>query len=206
MQLTSKSLTDGQPIAAAYAMGVPDGNAAKPGANRSPQLAWSGAPSQTRSFAITCVDADAPTKPDDVNKQGRTVAYDLPRAEFVHWVLVDIPATTSEIKEGADAEGMTPRGKAPGKSPNGVRGLNDYTSWFKGDKDLEGQYAGYDGPWPPFNDERKHHYTFTVYALDVPSLGLSGTFGYADVKRAIQGHVLAEAKLTSSYAIYAKAR
>jgi len=133
MQLTSKSLTAGQPIPAAYAMGVPDGDAAQPGANRRPHLAWSGAPSQTRSFAITCVDADAPTKPDDVNKQGRTVPYDLPHAEFVHWVLVDFPASTNEIKEGADAEGMTARGKAPGKSPNGVRGLNDYTSWFKGD-------------------------------------------------------------------------
>ncbi|HTU61231.1 MAG TPA: hypothetical protein VMF89_22405, partial [Polyangiales bacterium] len=96
--------------------------------------------------------------------------------------------------------------KAPGKVGHGVRGLNDYTGWFKGDKDLEGQYAGYDGPWPPFNDERLHHYTFTVYAVDVPSLNLSGGFALADAKKALQGHVLAEAKITVSYAIYAKAR
>jgi Raf kinase inhibitor-like YbhB/YbcL family protein len=130
----------------------------------------------------------------------------LPRADFVHWVLVDIPATTSELREGLDSDGMTPRGKAPGKTDHGVRGLNDYTGWFKGDEQLEGQYAGYDGPWPPFNDERRHHYTFTVYALDVPSLQLPAAFTYADVKRAIQGHVLAEAKIRASYAIYERAR
>jgi Raf kinase inhibitor-like YbhB/YbcL family protein len=206
MQLTSKTLIEGQPIPAVNAMGVPAGEAAQPGPNRSPQLAWSGAPSQTRSFAITCVDGDAPTKPDDVNKPGRTVPYDLPRAAFVHWVLVDIPSSITELKEGQDADGMSPRGKPAGKTAHGVRGLNDYTGWFKGDEQLEGNYAGYDGPWPPFNDERRHHYVFTVYALDVPSLGLSGTFGLAEAQKAMKGHVLAEASITSSYAIYAKAR
>ena len=206
MQLTSKALNDGQPMPATYAMGVPAGGAAKPGPNHSPQLAWSGAPSQTRSFAVTCVDLDAPTKPDDVNKPDRTVPYDLPRASFVHWVLVDISASTSELPEGLDAEGMTARGKPAGKRPYGVRGLNDYTSWFKGDAQLEGQYAGYDGPWPPFNDERVHRYVFTVYALDVPTLGVSGTFGLTEAKQAMAGHVLAESSLTCTYAIYGKAR
>ena len=119
---------------------------------------------------------------------------------------MDIPATVSELREGADADGMTPRGKPPGKTDHGVRGLNDYTGWFKGDAQLEGNYAGYDGPWPPFNDERRHHYVFTVYALDVPSLGLSGPFTLADAKRAMQGHVLAEASLKTTYALYEKAR
>ena len=206
MQLQSKTLIDGKPIPAINAMGVPAAGGAQPGANRSPHLAWSGAPSGTRSFAVLCVDHDAPTKPDDVNKPGRTVPYDLPRADFVHWVLVDIPANLTELREGQDADGMTPRGKALGQTDHGVRGLNDYTGWFKGDAQLEGQYGGYDGPWPPFNDERRHNYVFTVYALDVPSLGLSGAFNLADAKRAMQGHVLAEASLRTSYAIYEKAR
>jgi Raf kinase inhibitor-like YbhB/YbcL family protein len=206
VQVTSKSLKEAQPIPAANALGIPHGESAQPGPNRSPQLAWSGAPSQTRSYAVLAVDLDAPTKPDDVNKPGRTVPYDLPRAEFVHWVLVDIPASVSELREGQDAEGMTERGKPPGKTAYGVRGLNDYTGWFKGDAKLEGQYAGYDGPWPPFNDERRHRYVFTVYALDLETLGLHGAFSLADAKRVMQGHILAQASISASYAIYAKAR
>jgi uncharacterized protein (TIGR04168 family)/Raf kinase inhibitor-like YbhB/YbcL family protein len=206
MQLESQNLKDGQRLPAANAMGVPAPGGAQPGANKSPHLKWSGAPAGTKSFAVVCIDVDVPTKPDDVNKPDRSVPYDLPRTEFTHWLLVDVPASVTELNEGQDAEGMTARGKAPGKVSYGVRGLNDYTGWFKGDADLEGQYAGYDGPWPPFNDERLHHYVFTVYALDVASLGLSGGFTLADAKKAMQGHVLAEAKLTSIYAINAKAR
>jgi uncharacterized protein (TIGR04168 family)/Raf kinase inhibitor-like YbhB/YbcL family protein len=206
MKLESQSLIDGQRLPAANALGVPAPGGAQPGANKSPHLKWSGAPTGTKSFVVTCVDVDVPTKPDDLNKSDRTVPYDLPRTEFVHWLLVDIPASVNELQEGQDAEGMTARGKAPGKTSYGVRGLNDYTGWFKGDAQLEGQYAGYDGPWPPFNDERLHHYAFTVYALDVPTLNLSGGFTLADARKAFEGHVLAEAKLTASYAIYAKAR
>jgi uncharacterized protein (TIGR04168 family)/Raf kinase inhibitor-like YbhB/YbcL family protein len=206
MQLESQSLKDGQRLPASNAMGIPAPGGAQPGANKSPHLKWSGAPAGTKSFAVVCVDRDVPTKPDDVNKSDRTVPYDLPRTEFVHWLLVDIAPGVTELNEGQDAEGMTARGKAPGKTDHGVRGLNDYTGWFKGDAQLEGQYAGYDGPWPPFNDERLHHYTFSVYALDVASLGLSGGFSLADAKKAMQGHVLGEAKLTVSYAIYAQAR
>jgi Raf kinase inhibitor-like YbhB/YbcL family protein len=206
VQLTSQSLIEGKPIPADNAMGVPSGDAAKPGKNRSPHLAWSGAPSGTRSYAITCVDLDAPTKPDDVNKPGRTVPYDLPRAQFVHWVLVDVPASTTELREAIDSDGMTARGKPAGKTDHGVRGLNDYTGWFAGDPELKGKYAGYDGPWPPFNDERRHRYVFTVYALDVPSLGLTGEFGLAEAKRAMEKHILASASITGTYAIYAKAR
>jgi Raf kinase inhibitor-like YbhB/YbcL family protein len=206
MQLTSKSLVDGQPIPPTNAMGVPGADGPKPGPNKSPHLAWSGAPSGTKSFAVTCVDRDAPTKADDVNKPDRTVPYDLPRAEFVHWVLVNIPAKTAELSEGQDSDGLTAKGKPGGATPYGVRGGNSYTGWFAGDPNMAGTYAGYDGPWPPFNDERKHHYEFKVYALDVEKLDLPAKFELADFQRASQGHVLADAKLTASYAIYPKAR
>jgi Raf kinase inhibitor-like YbhB/YbcL family protein len=206
MQLKSNSIQEGKPIPQTNAMGVPADGGPKPGPNKSPHLAWSGAPASTRSFALLCVDLDAPTKADDVNKTDRSVPYDLPRAEFVHWVLADIPATVTELAEGADAQGMTARGKPAGKQPHGTRGVNDYTSWFAGDTELRGTYAGYDGPWPPFNDERRHRYVFTLYALDQERLGLEGAFTAADVRKAIAGHVLAEAKLTGTYAINPKAR
>jgi Raf kinase inhibitor-like YbhB/YbcL family protein len=206
MQLTSKSITNGQRISETYAMGVPGSGGPKPGPNRSPHLAWSGAPSHTRSFAVLCVDADAPTKADDVNKSDRTVPYDLARGDFVHWVLIDIASETHDLAEGLDSNAFKAKGKAPGKTSHGVRGLNDYTGWFASDPELRGKYAGYDGPWPPFNDERLHHYTFSVLALDVPSLGLHGEFTASDVRKAAEGHVLAEASLTATYALYPKAR
>ncbi len=206
MQISSNTLADGKPIPQTHAMGIPGSDGPKPGPNKSPQLRWSGAPQGTKSFAVTCVDIDAPSKPDDVNKADRSVPYDLPRVEFVHWLLVDIPASTTELTEAQDGDGMVARGKPTGAQPYGARGVNDYTSWFAGDKDLEGTYGGYDGPWPPFNDERKHRYVFTVYALDVAKLDLPNEFGHADFKRASEGHVLAQASLTGSYAINPKAR
>jgi len=206
MKLTSKTLTDGQALPPTHAAGIPAEGGAQVGPNRSPHLAWSDAPAGTRSFAITTVDYDVPTRPDDVNKPDRTVPYDLPRTRFVHWLLVDIPESVTEIAEGADSDGFTVHGKALGATAHGVRGINDYTGWFKGDPQFEGNYGGYDGAWPPFNDERLHYYVFTVYALDVPSLQLSGAFTFDDFERASQGHVLAQVSLRVSYAIYASAR
>jgi Raf kinase inhibitor-like YbhB/YbcL family protein len=206
MQLTSKSIANGKTIPETNAMGIPGSAGPRPGPNKSPHMAWSGAPSNTRSFALLCIDGDGPTKADDVNKSDRTVPYDLPRGEFVHWVLVDIPSHTTELSEGLDSNGFTAKGKPLGTTSHGVRGLNDYTGWFARDPELRGKYAGYDGPWPPFNDERLHHYTFTLYALDVPSLGLNGDFTAADVRKASEGHVLAQASLMGTYALYPKAR
>jgi Raf kinase inhibitor-like YbhB/YbcL family protein len=193
---------DGAPIPAAFAFCVPDETdhvAMAP--NRNPRVAWAGAPRGTRSFAVLCVDADAPTVADDVNKEGRRVPASLPRAEFSHWVLVDIPSSVTEIPEGIDADGVTPHGKPTGARTIGVRGRNDYTSWFAGDPDMEGVYGGYDGPCPPWNDDRIHHYTFTVLALDVESLGLGDDFDLAAVRAAADGHVLASAAQVGTYTL-----
>lgn len=206
MKLMSKSFDNGARIPGDYALGIPGADGPVPGPNKSPHLAWSDFPAATKSFAIICHDPDVPSKPDDVNKPDRSVPYDLPRVDFFHWVMVDIPPTVSELSEAADSSGMTPRGKPPGKTPNGVRGINSYTDWFAGDASMQGDYGGYDGPWPPFNDERLHHYIFTVYALDVPSLGLSGSFTGADARKKIEGHALAKAEWVGTYALNPKAR
>lgn len=206
MKVTSRSFADHARIPAANAMGVPGPDGPAPGPNRSPHLSWSDAPAGTKSFAVICHDPDVPSKPDDVNKTDRTVPYDLPRVDFHHWVLVDIAPGTMELAEGQDSDGITARGKKPGRTAIGVRGINDYTSWFAGDPDMEGDYGGYDGPWPPFNDERLHHYHFTVYALDVATLGLEGRFGGPDALRAMEGHVLGKAAIVGTYALNPNAR
>lgn len=207
MKLTVLSFGNSQPIPAEFAMGIPaeDGPATF-GPNRSPHLVWSDAPEGTQSFALICHDPDAPTVGDDVNQPGRTVSYDLPRADFYHWVLVDIPSDVTELPAGCDCEGVTPRGKDVGKTHYGLRGINSYTSWFAGDPNMEGNYGGYDGPFPPWNDERAHRYVFTLYALDVPSLNLSGTFDGREALQAMNGHVLASAEWVGTYAIYPNAK
>ena len=202
MDLEVLTFGNGDPIPSEFALGAPaeEGHVTF-GGNRSPHLRWYDVPDGTESLAVIMYDSDAPTVPDDVNREGRTVPRDLPRADFYHWVLVDIPATTSELTEGIDSDGVTPRGKAPGSTDHGMRGTNDYTSWFAGDEGMEGTYAGYDGPGPPWNDERVHGYRFTVYALDVPTLGLSGDFGAPTALAAMEGHVLAQASWSGTYTI-----
>ncbi|MFO1129564.1 MAG: YbhB/YbcL family Raf kinase inhibitor-like protein [Rhodospirillales bacterium] len=174
--------------------------------NRNPAVRWTSGPEGTRSYALVVVDPDVPSQPDNVNKEGCVLPADLPRVDFYHWVLVDIPAGVNVIEEGADADGITARGKAPGPCAVGVRGVNNYTDWFGGDVDMGGDYGGYDGPCPPWNDERLHHYHCTVYALDVPSLGLSGKFGGPEALRAMEGHVLAEGSVVGTYTLNPKLR
>ena len=136
-----------------------------------------------------------------MNVEGRTVPADLARVPFYHWTLVDIPADTTEIAEGAVCNGVTPRGKTTGQTEHGVAGMNDYTGWFAGDADMGGTYGGYDGPCPPWNDSIMHHYHFEVFALDIPQIGLDGDFGGADVRAAIDGHVLATASHMGTYSL-----
>ncbi|PBC78830.1 hypothetical protein BX265_3618 [Streptomyces sp. TLI_235] len=76
-ELTSSDLTDGavMPDAHVHARG-----------NESPQLAWSGFPAETRGFAVTCYDPDAPTG-----------------SGWWHWLALDLPAGTTELARGAGA-------------------------------------------------------------------------------------------------------
>jgi Raf kinase inhibitor-like YbhB/YbcL family protein len=203
VRLTSACFADQQRIPSENAFGVADPQIhATFAANRNPDLSWSGLPSGTRSLVLICHDYDVPSRADDVNQEGRTIPADLPRVDFFHWVLVDLPADSLPIYKAEFSDGVTPRGKPGPAGPRGTRqGLNDYTRWFTGDKDMEGQYFGYDGPCPPWNDSIVHHYVFTLYALDVPRCPVDGVFTGADVRRAIEGHVLDKATLTGLYSI-----
>ena len=156
----------------------------------------------TKSLAVICHDPDVPSKPDDVNQEGRTIPASLPRMNFCHWVLVDMPASGSPIRDGEFSGEVTPKGKSGPLAPRGTRqGLNDYTKWFANDEKMKGDYFGYDGPCPPWNDAIPHRYVFTVYALDVAKLTLPARFGGKEVREAVRGHVLAQASLTGRYSL-----
>ncbi|MGD8430458.1 MAG: YbhB/YbcL family Raf kinase inhibitor-like protein, partial [Ectothiorhodospiraceae bacterium] len=95
------------------------------GTDVSPELSWSGAPEGTQSFAVICHDPDAPlVKPGTYG--------------FVHWVLYNLPASTTRLEEDAK---------------EGTAGGNDFGS------------TGYGGPMPP-EGHGTHHYFFWVIALD----------------------------------------
>ena len=200
MHLHSNSIKNAKPIAAEFAMGQPDGFAG----TRNPHLAWEEVPAGTRSFALLCIDPDAPTVPETVGREDLQIPVEQPRGQFIHWVMVDIAAMQREIAIGSCSDGITAKGKSSPAGPAGARqGLNDYTGWFAGNAEMGGDYYGYDGPYPPFNDLRLHRYFFRLFALDVEQLELPQRFTAADAFRAMHGHVLGEASLYGTYSLNA---
>lgn len=189
MKLTSTSFEHRGPIPERCAYARP-GTELQLADNFSPQLAWEIPPPGTRSFALLCIDPDVPVRFDDANQQGRVIASELPRRDFIHWVLLDIPAEQRELAEGSCSRASGGKGKANPPGPQGsVQGVNDYGA----------EHRGYDGPCPPWNDERVHRYFFRLFALDVASLGLDASCTAAQALRAMQGHVLAETAIHGTY-------
>ena len=78
------------------------------GEDASPPLAWSGAPSGTRSFALIVDDPDAPDPA-------------APKRVWVHWVVYNIPGDATSLPPGASGQGM-PRGAVEGKHDGGGTG------------------------------------------------------------------------------------
>ena len=98
-----------------------------------------------------------------------------------HWLIFNIPANVRSLSAGA---GDPASGKAP---PGAVQSRTDF-----------GQ-PGYGGPCPPKG--KPHRYVFTVFALDAARLALPARFGGPDVRKAIEGHVLAQAAITGRYSL-----
>jgi Raf kinase inhibitor-like YbhB/YbcL family protein len=99
---------------------------------------------------------------------------------FSHWVLANLPPDTTSLPAGAGEEGKNP--------PGSVVGVSDW-----GD-------SGYGGMGPPPGDE-PHRYQFTVYALDVPSVGVDRTTSYAKFRFLIREHILATGTLTGRFGV-----
>jgi phosphatidylethanolamine-binding protein (PEBP) family uncharacterized protein len=203
MKLASRSFRDGGviPGRCAFAVRAPRGHL-RLSQNLNPELHWEGVPAGARSLVLLCTDGDAPSpKPANVNTEGAPLTAKLPRGEFVHWVMVDIPAGVDHIAEGACAAGVVARGRRSPPGPEGSRqGINDYTAWFAGDKTMEGPYFGYDGPCPPWNDSVVHHYRFELLATTLERCPVDGQFTAGAVRKALAGQVLAGAVITGRYA------
>jgi hypothetical protein len=152
LTLTSAAFSGGQPIPKKYTC---------EGDDRSPPLAWSGVPAGTRSFALIVDDPDAPDPA-------------APRMTWVHWVLYNLPATTTALSEDSSG-GALPMGA--------IEGRNDFGR------------VRFGGPCPPVG---RHRYFHKLYALDIV-LPAGNPLDKPALEAAMKGHVLAQAELMGTY-------
>jgi Raf kinase inhibitor-like YbhB/YbcL family protein len=131
------------------------------GQDLSPPLSWSGVPDGAKSLALIVDDPDAPDPK-------------APKMTWVHWVLYNLPPTSSGLSEGIST-GSLPPGTADG--------TNDW------------KRTGYGGPCPPIG---RHRYFHKLYALDVVLPDLHKPTK-AQLEKAMQGHILAQAELIGLY-------
>lgn len=146
----------------------------KGGQNLSPPFIWNNAPEQTKSFALTCVDPDVPLEAEWFPHKEQLKVGALPGDLFIHWIICDIPASKTALAEG----------ESPSKIPSGAKEL--VTSFG---------VKGYGGPAPP-KGHKAHGYIFTLYALNVDTVGVSLEAGYTDFINALKGKVIARSSLT----------
>jgi Raf kinase inhibitor-like YbhB/YbcL family protein len=130
------------------------------GQNTSPYLHWINAPAGTKSFAVTAYDPDAPTG-----------------SGWWHWVMYNIPASTTELAAGAGNGRNAPSGSAEGMTDFGTK--------------------GYGGPCPPKG--KPHHYHFTVFALKVDKLDVPGNATSAMIGYNLNANKIATARVTGLY-------
>ena len=133
------------------------------GGNTSPALKWSGAPGGTKSYAVTVYDPDSPTG-----------------SGWWHWVVYNIPASTTEMPEGAGG----PDGK--GLPAGATQGRTDFGS------------AGFGGACPPKGD-KPHRYIFTVHALKTDKIEVPADASAALVGFMLNANRLAKASFEARY-------
>jgi len=148
-QISSTAFSNGETIPKKFTCDGPD---------VSPQLSWKEAPAAARSFALIMDDPDAPA------------------GTWVHWVLYNLPANTSQLPEGLEKQEQLATGA--------LQGRNEFRK------------IGYGGPCPP--PGTPHHYYFKLFALDT-KLNLKAGATKADLERAMKGHILGEAELMGRY-------
>lgn len=133
-------------------------------------LEWEGAPEGTNSFAIVFMDYD------NCESEG---------FPFVHWLVANIPANITCLPEDCSRNGG-----------DFIQGANSWSIEF-------GPYAGisreltsrFGGPAP---GEVQHEYEITIYALDC-MLDLKERFYFSQMRKAMRGHILAEAVMHALY-------
>ena len=134
------------------------------GDNLSPALDWKDPPAGTKSFAVLVHDPDAPTG----------------GAGWWHWLVYDLPASTTSLPEGA---GATDGSKLPAGA---VQAKTDFGA------------PGWGGPCPPAGD-KPHRYVFTVYALKVDKLEVPNDATASMVGFVVNANALGKASFTGTY-------
>ncbi len=201
MFIEVKSFGNGEKIPEKYAFCKPDEETIVTfSENKNPHIVWGDLPEGTKSLVLICVDTDVPSVGDDVNKEGKTIPSTLPRVNFYHWLLANIPINISEIPEGAVSNKVTMRGKKQSDSEFGKAGLNNYTDWFANDENMKGDYFGYDGPCPPWNDEIIHHYHFVLYALN-SYLVLPEKYNSEILLKEMEGKIIQKVEWVGTYTL-----
>ena len=147
MQLTSSAFKDGGSIPSKFTC---------EGEGINPELSISGTPPNAKTLVLIMDDPDVPAS---VRKDQM----------WDHWVVFNIPPTTTKIPEHSPSFGT------PGKNTGG--GLTYY---------------------PPCPPDREHRYFFKLYALDC-ALTLTKGATKAEVERAMQGHILQQTQLMGRY-------
>jgi hypothetical protein len=153
MEISSAAFQNGEKIPMRYVMPGAGGK------NISIPLAWMDAPSGTKSYALSMVD------PHPVARN------------WVHWLVINIPANVASLEEGASREKM-PRGSIELKNSFGD--------------------IGYGGPQPP-KGTGDHPYVFTLCALSVEKLDLGINASLSAFKKALEGKILGSATITGKY-------
>ena len=153
MEISSAAFRDGEKIPIQYVMPGAGGK------NISIPLVWKNIPAGTKSFCLSIVD------PHPVAQN------------WVHWLVINIPAQVTSIEEGASKNKM-PKGSVELKNSFGE--------------------SGYGGPQPP-KGTGDHPYVVTLYALSIEKLDLGTNTSLSAFKKMIEGKVIGSATITGKF-------